>query len=617
MQTIYTYPLQIWSQSNETLTRKKELPIRKNCDCVGANCLPSPASGWNFNHCQADRDYYQPICAPISCVNPCANPCDFYAEWIILEKAYFEINESFTSDLEALFADSDYDLAGLLACYDVSYLVLDDVTPPEFYRLLVLTPINPDLKAYVFGILGTLDFEYVEVSFYTKENYDGSPIFLPLDDKIWSEGCEIATTTVSNCDEIDSLNYQLNFPDFVNPNPKNPILGWQENVSDVNYLIKVRVFTLEGVDVTPDNLSDFAYEWLVGALDDGTTFQMIRINPENLPNCFYLSFEVNTTPYAGSGGNLFIAGDNGTFENGDISDLTLPNGGSISTAAPYSGAAQLRIETGDSPTVDLLYPNAAIAITALKTYILTAYVRIKNALDAGVFIQWQGYTFTGDVSVANLSSLNDSSPLNVWLPVSFLVMGNAAGGNYQPTLGFGGTSSPNNIIDIDNITLIEVNENPPQNPLIVFTEPFYKVNCEKTLKIQGKYSSKGLNCEAHYFGEIENYVGSNQFQYTNPYRFPGVLTFEGFVLEGEELETFSSVSRVKLKRREKWRLKSDRLPPYVVRIITECLSGNTFLINGEEFYFTGEINRNTEYGTMFLLDIIIIKMPICVQKSRC
>lgn len=61
---VYIYPTQLIQEDNRSITQTKDLPLRKNC---GSDLVSDYRCTFNYNKCQGDKTYYQPVCAPEWC----------------------------------------------------------------------------------------------------------------------------------------------------------------------------------------------------------------------------------------------------------------------------------------------------------------------------------------------------------------------------------------------------------------------------------------------------------------------------------------------------------------------------------------------------------------------
>ncbi len=150
-----------------------------------------------------------------------------------------------------------------------------------------------------------------------------------------------------------------------------------------------------------------------------------------------------------------------------------------------------------------------------------------------------------------------------------------------------------------------------------FTEPYEKLCCfDNTLLLEGVYPETGRasrDCEGRFYGLPEQYFGTSNFPYRLQVRVPAVFAAEGFSIPSE-------VSKARVTKKslvEKFTLITEKIPPYVAERIKSILLAEKILINGNEYLFSGDVNKNNPHGNMWILKLKFETPTICEIDLTC
>lgn len=137
------------------------------------------------------------------------------------------------------------------------------------------------------------------------------------------------------------------------------------------------------------------------------------------------------------------------------------------------------------------------------------------------------------------------------------------------------------------------------------TEPYRRVGClEKTFLIEGNYT--GYDCNKNYYGEFDTVVSSMNLA-TNTHkpsiRVHGNLEKVGFAYDKTTLNN----KPVGITNKHVYKLRTVKVPPYVVEVINVCFASKNLYIDSEEYISGTQIDKNFEEGTMWIVDVNITK----------
>lgn len=154
---------------------------------------------------------------------------------------------------------------------------------------------------------------------------------------------------------------------------------------------------------------------------------------------------------------------------------------------------------------------------------------------------------------------------------------------------------------------------PDTGPYTVYTEPYRKVQCEKTLLMEGLYNTQGkaaFDCRGNYYGLPTRYLGS-PFQYRNSVRLPAEFVW---IMFGVEVERPNRLNTTKITNKDVYRLRSRMLPPYVARQVETVIQSKALIVNGYEYTFSGDVERNNDTSNMWALDLRLEEVTECYER---
>lgn len=134
----------------------------------------------------------------------------------------------------------------------------------------------------------------------------------------------------------------------------------------------------------------------------------------------------------------------------------------------------------------------------------------------------------------------------------------------------------------------------------VLTEPFKLVKCERTIKIEGYYPK--YDCDGNYYGEfVDDYFPTNSFKPI--VRIPGEVVQDAYAF----IETIVDEEKTGSKQTAKYKLLSQKLPPYVVAQLARIFNSKYVLIDDVKYLRGITLTKNNDEGQMWMLreDIFI------------
>ena len=149
----------------------------------------------------------------------------------------------------------------------------------------------------------------------------------------------------------------------------------------------------------------------------------------------------------------------------------------------------------------------------------------------------------------------------------------------------------------------------------IYSEPFMEVGCdEKTILFNTTHPNS--DCLNHQYKEPANYnaLGLNPKAYTTSFRYNAELYLNGVTQEREQND-----NEVTLTNKIKFNFRVEFVkivPPYVVRLLTAQITGETILIDNEEYVDFSDIDKNLDVTRNFLPSINCFKICI-IQNFDC
>lgn len=149
-----------------------------------------------------------------------------------------------------------------------------------------------------------------------------------------------------------------------------------------------------------------------------------------------------------------------------------------------------------------------------------------------------------------------------------------------------------------------------------YTQQYRKEICAETLSITGIYEGDvGCRLEYENFRYTQPlYVLGSYFDFDNTYRVPGEFIRTGISILREEDENSNSLNA---QVRERYRLRSRMLPPYVVDRLAHNLAADASIIDGQEFVFSGELSKTQDTTRMWAIEALLETAEVCENDSRC
>ena len=130
----------------------------------------------------------------------------------------------------------------------------------------------------------------------------------------------------------------------------------------------------------------------------------------------------------------------------------------------------------------------------------------------------------------------------------------------------------------------------------IYTEPYRKVTCENTIKIEGFHGK--YDCNNGFYGKLRRSDSANPFIHRDVFRVYGYIEHYGTSIEREKENDRTKKVRIS----DRLRMRTKRIPPYVVTRIKNALSAPRTSLNGWLVEFSGEISKNYEVGEMWIID---------------
>lgn len=137
-----------------------------------------------------------------------------------------------------------------------------------------------------------------------------------------------------------------------------------------------------------------------------------------------------------------------------------------------------------------------------------------------------------------------------------------------------------------------------------FTEPFRKVNCEKTVLLRGYYES-GYDNFGFYYGQAKQvganraYLGDTDLPHHLQMRLEGELIHDGYSLTHTQVDGETITSQ----QNEVYRLILAPVPPYQAKRLANLLAAPYFTIDGITFTRAKTIQKNNPDGNMWHIDL--------------
>ena len=134
----------------------------------------------------------------------------------------------------------------------------------------------------------------------------------------------------------------------------------------------------------------------------------------------------------------------------------------------------------------------------------------------------------------------------------------------------------------------------PPTKIISNSEPFCLVKCnEKTMLITGYYTGSQKDCDGYFYQNIDKVLNV----YNLSVRVRGTCDPSGY----EITETVNNLKKVKSQQGERYLLRTQKIPYYVVKQIARCFNSEYCMVDGVHFSRTIKIDKNFEEGSMWIL----------------
>ena len=157
-----------------------------------------------------------------------------------------------------------------------------------------------------------------------------------------------------------------------------------------------------------------------------------------------------------------------------------------------------------------------------------------------------------------------------------------------------------------------------------YTEPYEKANgCQNTVKLEGIYPKTGqasTDCDGKFYGEVPFYLGT-LFFYENYIRIYGEFKQTKFIPDIVQTTGWNGANKsvVSSTNTSVYRLRSRKLPLYVIERLKTILGGKKQIIEEREFIFSGSVeNKTPDMGTMWMIENEFNEISGCLnQFSDC
>lgn len=146
----------------------------------------------------------------------------------------------------------------------------------------------------------------------------------------------------------------------------------------------------------------------------------------------------------------------------------------------------------------------------------------------------------------------------------------------------------------------------------IYSEPFGEVRCdEKTLLIETNHPN--IDCLNHQYKDpvLYNALGANTLPYNTVFRYNAEIYLNGVSQEKELNDNDVTLSN---KIRDLYNIDFTKIiPPYVVKLLSAQITGETILVDGVEYEDFGDIDKNLDITRNFLPTLTCNK--ICVIQN--
>lgn len=132
------------------------------------------------------------------------------------------------------------------------------------------------------------------------------------------------------------------------------------------------------------------------------------------------------------------------------------------------------------------------------------------------------------------------------------------------------------------------------NIFTITSEPFRKVKCEETILIHGYYPK--YDCNGNYYAPFVTNPPTNSF-------IPQVRVMGEVVWVGDKVEeTVVNRERIKARRIDTWKMRTLKIPPYVVQMIAQCFNSQKLFIGVNQYKGHLSLDKNFDEGKMWIID---------------
>jgi len=165
---------------------------------------------------------------------------------------------------------------------------------------------------------------------------------------------------------------------------------------------------------------------------------------------------------------------------------------------------------------------------------------------------------------------------------------------------------------------LKITHNTPAGPVDYYTELYHRDACQPTVLLRGAANGSSVaTCDGFLLGPTappDLWVLGTYFGHEFRLRLPAELAWVGTDLAQTRLKNNLPI---RTERTERYRLRSQRLPPAVVRTLHQLLAAPTLWANGIELRFEGTLGRNADRGTMWLIDAELTTPPCTTALLPC
>lgn len=132
-----------------------------------------------------------------------------------------------------------------------------------------------------------------------------------------------------------------------------------------------------------------------------------------------------------------------------------------------------------------------------------------------------------------------------------------------------------------------------------YSEPFKALACrDKTHLVESTYPS--LDCFDFYYGSNFNTGRGVPFQYSNKIRIPSWFENTNFTITKESIG--ATLKTTASQYCETWAMRTAQLPYKFIKYLVNLFSGKNVYVDGIEYQIQGDISKNNDIGSQWLLE---------------